>query len=85
MCEAYFGIIPGVFSDKMRIMVAGFIPDGEAIKNKNIKIGDWLRSVNSNNITYQNLDHVLSEITVSTNVSNLLNIVNLYNNYLTKI
>ena len=66
-------------------MVAGFIPDGEAIKNKNIKIGDWLRSVNSNNITYQNLDHVLSEITVSTNVSNLLNIVNLYNNYLTKI
>lgn len=49
-------------------MVAGFIPDGEAMKNKNIKIGDWLRSVNSNNVTYQNLDHILSEITVSTNV-----------------
>lgn len=59
-------------------MVAGFIPDGEAIKNKNIKIGDWLRSVNSNNITYQNLDHVLSEITVSTNVSNSVNIVSYY-------
>ncbi|XP_017889125.1 protein inturned [Ceratina calcarata] len=68
LCEAYFGIIPGVFSDKIRIMVAGFIPDGEAMKNKNIKIGDWLKSVNSNNVTYQTLDHVLSEITVSTNV-----------------
>ncbi|KOX74168.1 Protein inturned [Melipona quadrifasciata] len=45
LCEAYFGIIPGVFSDKTRIMVAGFIPDGEAIKNKNIKIGDWLRKL----------------------------------------
>nr|XP_034172113.1 protein inturned isoform X1 [Osmia lignaria] len=69
LCEAYFGIIPGVFSDKTRIMVAGFIPDGEAMKNKNIKIGDWLRSVNSNNATYQNLDHILSEITISTNVT----------------
>lgn len=49
-------------------MVAGFIPDGEAMKNKNIKIGDWLRSINSNNVTCQNLDHILSEITVSTNV-----------------
>ncbi|CAL7946624.1 unnamed protein product [Xylocopa violacea] len=69
LCEAYFGIIPGVFSDKTRVMIAGFIPDGEALKNKNIKIGDWLRSVNSNNVTYQNLDHILSEITVSMNVT----------------
>lgn len=49
-------------------MVAGFIPDGEAMKNKNIKIGDWLRSINSTNVTYQNLDHILSEITFATNV-----------------
>nr|XP_033322916.1 protein inturned isoform X1 [Megalopta genalis] len=69
LCEAYFGITPGVFSDKTRVMVAGFIPDGEAMKNKNIKIGDWLRSVNSTNVTYQNLDHVLSEVTVATNVT----------------
>lgn len=68
LCEAYFGITAGVFSDKTRVMVAGFIPDGEAMKNKNIKIGDWLRSINSNDVTYQNLDHILSEITVSTNV-----------------
>lgn len=68
MCEAYFGITPGTFSDKVRVMVAGFIPDGEAMKNKNIKIGDWLKSINSNNVTFQNLDYVLSEITTPTNV-----------------
>ncbi|XP_031848472.1 inturned planar cell polarity protein isoform X3 [Nomia melanderi] len=69
LCEAYFGITPGVFSDKTRVMVAGFIPDGEAMKNKNIKIGDWLRSINSTNVTYQNLDHILSEVTVATNIT----------------
>ncbi|KAK2587178.1 hypothetical protein KPH14_002926 [Odynerus spinipes] len=69
LCEAYFGITPGTFSDKVRVMVAGFIPDGEAMKNKNIKIGDWLKSINSNNVTFQNLDYVLSEITIPTNVT----------------
>ncbi|XP_011142011.1 protein inturned [Harpegnathos saltator] len=69
LCEAYFGITPGIFSDKVRVMVAGFIPDGEAMKNKNIKIGDWLRSINSNNVTSQNLDQILSEITTPSNVT----------------
>ncbi|XP_029659336.1 protein inturned isoform X2 [Formica exsecta] len=68
LCEAYFGIIPKAFSDKVRVMVAGFIPDGEAMKNKNIKIGDWLRRVNSNNVTFQNLDQILSEIITPSNV-----------------
>lgn len=68
LCEAYFGITPGVFSDNMRIMVAGFIPNGEAMKNKNIKIGDWLRSINGNDITAQNLDQILFEITSPSNV-----------------
>ncbi|XP_024887243.1 protein inturned isoform X2 [Temnothorax curvispinosus] len=69
LCEAYFGITPGAFSDKVRVMVAGFIPDGEAMKNRNIKIGDWLRSVNSNNVTFQNLDRILSEIAAPSNVT----------------
>lgn len=68
LCEAFFGITPGVFLDKIRVMVAGFIPDGEAMKNKNIKIGDWLRSINSNNVTFQNLDQILSEIITPSNV-----------------
>lgn len=69
LCEAYLGIIPGVFSDKVRVMVVGFIPDGEATKNKNIKIGDWLRSINSNNVTSQNLNQILSDIVTPSNVS----------------
>ncbi|XP_012537346.1 protein inturned isoform X2 [Monomorium pharaonis] len=69
LCEAYFGIIPGVFSDEIRVMVAGFIPDGEAMKNRNVKIGDWLRSINSNNVTFQNLDRILSEIITPSNVT----------------
>ncbi|XP_011694656.1 PREDICTED: protein inturned [Wasmannia auropunctata] len=69
LCEAYFGITPGAFSDEVRVMVAGFIPDGEAMKNRNIKIGDWLRSINSNNVTFQNLDRILSEITTPSNVT----------------
>lgn len=68
LCEAYLGITPGGFSDKIRVMVAGFIPDGEAMKNKNIKIGDWLRSINSRQVTSQNLEQILSEISSPTSV-----------------
>lgn len=49
-------------------MVAGFIPDGEAMKNKNIKIGDWLCKIDSKDVTFQNLDQILSEIITASNV-----------------
>ncbi|KAK0091973.1 hypothetical protein PV326_002431 [Microctonus aethiopoides] len=68
LCEAYLGITPGNFSDKIRVMVAGFIPDCEAMKNKNIKIGDWLRSINSRDVTTNNLEFILGEITSSMSV-----------------
>ncbi|XP_063981427.1 protein inturned [Diachasmimorpha longicaudata] len=68
LCEAFLGISPGDFSDKIRVMVAGFIPDGEAMKNKNIKIGDWLRSINSQEVTSNNLEHILSELTSPTTI-----------------
>ncbi|XP_057318515.1 protein inturned [Microplitis mediator] len=68
MCEAYLGIVPGDFSDKVRVMVAGFIPNGEAIKNKNIKIGDWLRSINNCDVSADNLEQLLGEITTPMSV-----------------
>lgn len=68
LCEAFLGISPGGFSDKIRVMVAGFIPDGEAMKNKNIKIGDWLRSINSREVTSDNLEYILAEITTPTTI-----------------
>ncbi|XP_015599831.1 protein inturned [Cephus cinctus] len=68
LCEAYLGITPSTFSDKVRVMVAGFISDGEAIRNKSIKIGDWLKSINSREVTFQNLEHILSGISAATNI-----------------
>ncbi|KAG8039143.1 hypothetical protein G9C98_003450 [Cotesia typhae] len=62
LCEAYLGIVPGDFSDKVRVMVSGFIPDGEAIKNKNIKIGDWLRSIDDYDVTTENIEPLLNQI-----------------------
>lgn len=44
-------------------MVAGFVPDSEAMKNRNIKIGDWLKSLNGNDITFQTINNFLEYIT----------------------
>ncbi|XP_058793865.1 protein inturned [Phymastichus coffea] len=63
VCEAYLGIIPQINPVKLRITVAGFVPDGEALKNKDIKLGDWLQSINSKDVTCQNIDSILSDIT----------------------
>lgn len=71
LSEAYLGITPGTFSDRVRVMVAGFIHDGEAMKSKNIKIGDWLRSINSIEVTFENLENVLSDISSSMAVSHI--------------
>ena len=67
-CEAYLGIIPRIASDKSKIIVAGFVPDGEALKSKDIKIGDWLQSINSKEVNNHNIDSLLSGIVSSTSV-----------------
>ncbi|XP_046747053.1 protein inturned [Diprion similis] len=68
LCEAYLGIAPGAFSDNVRVMVAGFVPGGEAMKDKNIKIGDWLRSLDGREVNVGNLESLLSEILEPQNV-----------------
>lgn len=70
-CEAYLGIIPRTALDRSKIIVAGFVPDGEAFKKKDIKIGDWLQLINSKEISDQNLNSVLSEFVSPTIVRNL--------------
>ncbi|XP_071441603.1 protein inturned [Hetaerina americana] len=78
LCETLLGIVPGVFSSSStttgetegelpvfvdeRIMVAGFVPDGEAIKNRSIKIGDWLRKIDGTEVTFKTIDRFLSSI-----------------------
>nr|CAD7599221.1 unnamed protein product [Timema genevievae] len=62
-CETLLGLVISMFADESRIMVAGFIPNGEAIRYKSIKIGDWLRSIDGQEVVYSNIDSVLASIT----------------------
>lgn len=69
-CEAYLGIVPRIAPDKLKIIVAGFVPDSEALKSKDIKVGDWLQSINSKEINNHNVDGVLAGFTAPTSVRN---------------
>lgn len=60
--ESALGICVGTLSDGNRIMIAGFTQDGAAKAEKNIKIGDWLKSVNGMEIFKDNFEAVLEEI-----------------------
>ncbi|XP_014204314.1 protein inturned [Copidosoma floridanum] len=66
ICEAYLGIVPRIGSDKSKVLVAGFVPDGEALKD--IRAGDWLQSVNSKEVNCHTLDAVLSAFVAPTSV-----------------
>jgi hypothetical protein len=63
LCEALLGLVISTFADETRIMVAGFIPNGEAIKHRSIKVGDWLRSVDGHEVMFQNIDSFLTNLT----------------------
>lgn len=63
LVEALLGLNITTFSDGQRIMVAGFVPDGEAVRHRNIKIGDWLKSINNNDITFHSINSILDNIT----------------------
>uniref|UniRef100_A0A1B6CYB8 Protein inturned n=1 Tax=Clastoptera arizonana TaxID=38151 RepID=A0A1B6CYB8_9HEMI len=71
-CEALLGIVTSTFSDQSRIMIAGFIPNGQAAKHRNVKIGDWLRSINNEEVNIQNIDSYLLDITTATEVTLIL-------------
>ena len=68
-CEAYLGIIPEVATSKSKIIVAGFVPDGEALNSKEIKIGDRLQLINSKEVNNENIENILTEIVIPKNVS----------------
>lgn len=65
------GIIPGISSDGSKVVVNGFVPQGEAIKFQCIREGDYLCRINSKDITFENLNSVLSNMSFSSNVSNI--------------
>lgn len=61
LVEHLLGINVSTFSDGSRIMIAGITPNGPAKCDKNIKIGDWLKSINDVNVNANNLNAVLEQ------------------------
>lgn len=71
--EVLLGINVSTLSDGLRLMVAGFSNDSSAKYDKNIKIGDWLKSVNGIEVDCHNINSVLQQI------SGWLKVLNKYN------
>ncbi|KAK4883073.1 hypothetical protein RN001_006392 [Aquatica leii] len=68
LIESLLGIIVSTLSDGNRVMIAGFIPESEAAKQKNIKIGDWLKSINNVDLTFNNLNSILEQFVLEVEV-----------------
>lgn len=66
LCETYLGIVPGTFKDNTRVKIIGFIKD--TTQNENLKVGDWLKSINGENVTSQNVESILSALITPTEV-----------------
>lgn len=67
--ESMLGLNIGTLSDGNRVMIAGFMPHSEAKNEKNIKIGDWLKSINNYEVFYDNINSVLEKLKDQSEVS----------------
>ncbi|CAG9860502.1 unnamed protein product [Phyllotreta striolata] len=61
LAESLLGLIVSTLSDGNRVMIAGFCYDSKARQERNIKIGDWLKSINNIEVNVQNLDDILQK------------------------
>lgn len=57
--EALLGVSVCPFPDSSRIMIAGYMPNSEISQDKAIKIGDWLKSINNQDINVENFELIL--------------------------
>ncbi|KAL3279394.1 hypothetical protein HHI36_016904 [Cryptolaemus montrouzieri] len=62
LIEPLLGINISTLSDGIRLMVAGFLPDSDAKYEKNIKIGDWLKSIDGIEVNFQNINAVFQQL-----------------------
>ncbi|KAJ8678809.1 hypothetical protein QAD02_014596 [Eretmocerus hayati] len=69
LCETYLGIVPRITSDKSKILVSGFVHNGEAEKSESIRVGDWLQKINSKEVNHQNVNRILSSIASPTEIT----------------
>ncbi|CAG2244509.1 unnamed protein product [Mytilus edulis] len=72
LCKDLFGIIPGHFKSTKcsnhRLCIRGLDPTRDILKKKNIQIGDCLRLVNGQEITWNNIDEVFTRLCSSSEV-----------------
>lgn len=68
MAESLLGLIVDTLSDGNRVMIAGFSYDSKARNDRNIKIGDWLKSINGIEVNVQNLDDIMQKFINKNNV-----------------
>ncbi|XP_060525407.1 protein inturned isoform X2 [Cylas formicarius] len=61
LAESLLGINVSTLSDGNRVMIAGFSFDSKAKNERNIKIGDWLKSINGIDVNVDNLDDILQK------------------------
>ncbi|XP_071125043.1 protein inturned-like isoform X1 [Mytilus edulis] len=73
LCKDLFGIIPGHFKSTKcsnhRLCIRGLDPTRDILKKKNIQIGDCLRLVNGQEITWNNIDEVFTRLCSSSEAS----------------
>lgn len=66
--EALLGFSTCPFPNSQRIMIAGYMPNAEICHEKAIKIGDWLKSINDQDVTVDNFDFILLSFGQPTNI-----------------
>lgn len=64
--EALLGVSVCPFPDSARIMIAGYMPNSEISQNKAIKVGDWLKAINDQDINIENFELLLLSFTQPT-------------------
>lgn len=64
--EALLGVSVCPFPDSSRIMIAGYMPNSEISQDKAIKIGDWLKAINNQDVNVENIELILLSFTQPT-------------------
>lgn len=63
VCESILGVSVSPFPDGQRIMIAGYMPNSYLSQEKIIKVGDWLKAINDQDVTAENVDLLLLSFT----------------------
>lgn len=66
LVEALLGVSVCPFPNSNRIMIAGYMRSSEISQAKVIKIGDWLKSINGQEINVENIELILLSYTQPT-------------------